>query len=217
MERYGKRPHDYFSNLISIRRENNETYRGLMFSININLKRCTEEKDPIEVIGDEFFLRALANGKTERFHVTFKLILKKLCATKSEEWDTFLPYALFAYREVPHEETGFSPFELLYGWPVRGPTQIYNEFLTGEEDIQMSVIYHVARMRNKLKEMSLEVKDNPARQRTAKTMVDKSSKERRSSPGDEVLVLLPSDTNRIVAQWKGPYRVIEREMMSTTR
>ncbi|KAK3089888.1 hypothetical protein FSP39_007378 [Pinctada imbricata] len=33
-----------------------------------------------------------ANGKTERFNATLKSILKKLCATESEEWDTFLPY-----------------------------------------------------------------------------------------------------------------------------
>ncbi|KAK3089699.1 hypothetical protein FSP39_005726 [Pinctada imbricata] len=59
IERYGKRPHEYFSDLISIRRENNETYRGLMSRINIYLKRCTEDKDPIEVLRDEFFLRAL--------------------------------------------------------------------------------------------------------------------------------------------------------------
>ncbi|KAK3098880.1 hypothetical protein FSP39_023928 [Pinctada imbricata] len=152
-----------------------------------------------------------ANGKTERFNATLKSILKKLCATESEEWDTFLPYALFAYREVPHEETEFSPFELLYDWPIRGPTQIYKEFITGEEDIKMSVIKHVARMRHKLKEMSLEVKDNLARRKGyIKRWYDKSAKERRFSPGDEVLVLLPSDTSRMIAQWKGPFRVIER-------
>jgi hypothetical protein len=54
-----------------------------------------------------------------------------------------LPYALFAYRETPHEETGFSPFELLYGWPVRGPTEILKLAMTGEEDVEKSVIEHV--------------------------------------------------------------------------
>lgn len=28
----------------------------------------------------------------------------------------------FAYREVP--STGFSPFKLLYGWPVQGPLDL---------------------------------------------------------------------------------------------
>ncbi|KAK3107596.1 hypothetical protein FSP39_017989 [Pinctada imbricata] len=31
-----------------------------MSRINIYLKRCTEDKDPIEVLRDEFFLRALS-------------------------------------------------------------------------------------------------------------------------------------------------------------
>ncbi|KAK3090518.1 hypothetical protein FSP39_012438 [Pinctada imbricata] len=66
-------------------------------------------------------------------------------------------------------------------------------------------------MRHKLKEMSLEVKDNLVRRKEyIKRWYDKSAKERRFSPGDEVLVLLPSDTSRMIAQWKGPFRVIER-------
>ena len=28
--------------------------------------------------------------------------------------------------------------------------------------------------------------------------------------GDHVLVLLPTDTNKLLAQWQGPYRVLER-------
>jgi hypothetical protein len=56
-------------------------------------------------------------------------MLKKLCSERDVEWDVMLPYVLFAYREVPHEETGYSPFELLYGWPVRGPTQILKDYM----------------------------------------------------------------------------------------
>jgi hypothetical protein len=54
-----------------------------------------------------------------------------------------LPYVLFAYREVPHEETGYSPFELLYGWSVRGPTQILKDYMTGDREINQSVVEHV--------------------------------------------------------------------------
>jgi hypothetical protein len=43
----------------------------------------------------------------------------------TNEWDELLPFVLFACIQVPHEETGFAPFELLYGWPVRGPTQLF--------------------------------------------------------------------------------------------
>ena len=64
-----------------------------------------------------------------------------------------LPYALFAYREMPHEETGFSPFELLYRWPVRGPTEIMKLGMTGEEDVEKSVIEHVINVRERLSEM----------------------------------------------------------------
>jgi transposase InsO family protein len=136
-----------------------------------------------------------ANGKTERFNG------KKLCSKEESEWDTPLPYALFAYREVPHEEMGFSPFEVLYGRPVRGPTQVIKEFMAGEEEIQMSVIEHVARIREKLKDITLQVHDNLSRRKHfVKQWYDKSVTDRRFYPGDEVLVLLPSDTSRMLVQ-----------------
>jgi hypothetical protein len=48
-------------------------------------------------------------------------MLKKYVSRQSNIWDTYLPYLLFAYREVPQASTGFSPFELLYGRKVKGP------------------------------------------------------------------------------------------------
>lgn len=44
-----------------------------------------------------------------------KGMLRKFVADTGCDWDKWLPFILFAYREVPQASTGFSPFELLYG------------------------------------------------------------------------------------------------------
>ncbi|KAK7495409.1 hypothetical protein BaRGS_00013348 [Batillaria attramentaria] len=58
---------------------------------------------------------AQCNGLVERFNGTLKAMLRKLCQDRPRDWDRFVPALLFAYREVPQESLGFSPFELLYG------------------------------------------------------------------------------------------------------
>ena len=62
-----------------------------------------------------------ANGLVERFNGTLKHMLKKFVGREIESWDKYLPFVLFAYREVPCQSTGYSPFELLFGRTVRGP------------------------------------------------------------------------------------------------
>ena len=61
----------------------------------------------------------MCNGLVERFNGTMKQMLKRMCAERPKDWDRYLPALLFAYREVPQESLGFSPFELLYGRTVR--------------------------------------------------------------------------------------------------
>ena len=39
----------------------------------------------------------------------------KLCIEQPHEWRKLIDPLLFAYRELPNEATGFSPFELVYG------------------------------------------------------------------------------------------------------
>ena len=52
----------------------------------------------------------ICNGLIERFHMTLKQILRRMCAERPKDWDKFLPALLFAIREVPQESLGFSPF-----------------------------------------------------------------------------------------------------------
>ncbi|KAK7474069.1 hypothetical protein BaRGS_00034675 [Batillaria attramentaria] len=63
---------------------------------------------------------AQCNGLVKRFNGTLKSMLRRLCSERPRDWDRYLPALLFAYREVPQESLGFSPFELLYGRTVRG-------------------------------------------------------------------------------------------------
>ena len=41
-------------------------------------------------------------------------------------------------------------------------------------------------------------------------MYDQHARERVLEPEDEVLVLLPTTSNKLLAQWQGPYRVLRR-------
>ena len=67
------------------------------------------------------------------FNGTIKSMLRKFVATNSKNWDEYLPFLLFAYREVPQESTWFSPFKLPYGRRVSGPLDVLRESRTGEE------------------------------------------------------------------------------------
>ena len=50
-------------------------------------------------------------------------MLKKYAAEFSTQWDKYLPGALWAYRNIPHDSTGEKPSYLLYGVDCRTPTE----------------------------------------------------------------------------------------------
>ena len=74
----------------------------------------------------------MSNGCVERFNGTLKEMLRKVTFDRPLDWDTYLQAILFAYREVPHTTTGYSPFELMYGRKVRGPMSIVKSIWTEE-------------------------------------------------------------------------------------
>ena len=54
------------------------------------------------------------NGKTERVHKVMNDMLAKKTGKHVENWDTYLPQVLGAYRVGISETIGHSPFFLLY-------------------------------------------------------------------------------------------------------
>ena len=151
------------------------------------------------------------DGLVERFNGTLKDMLRKFVSKNQKDWDEYLPYLLFAYREVPQESTGFSPFELLYGRKVRGPLDILRENWTGEETPEVPISTYVVQMRNKLAEMSDLVQKHARRaQVRQKEHYDRTAKHRSLEVGDKALVLLPLSHNRLKMKWNGPYEVVRK-------
>ena len=158
----------------------------------------------------------MCNGLVERFNGTLKTILKRLSAERPKDWDRYLPAVLFAYREVEQESTGYSPFELLYGRKVRGPMHILKELWTKEQDKDddddygvRSSYQYVIDLRSKI-EQTCRLAQEALRQsqQRQKRYYDRKARPRKLKPGDWALILLPTDHNKLLLQWKGPFQVI---------
>lgn len=155
----------------------------------------------------------MTNGMVERFNGTLKQMLKRMCADRPRDWDKYINPVLFAYREVSQESLRFSPFDLVYGRHVRGPMGILKELWTKEiDDPKVKSTYqYVLDLRERLETTAELARENleKASQRHAK-FFNKSTRARNIKVGDKVLVLLPTDSNKLLMQWKGPFSVTKK-------
>ncbi|XP_070173431.1 uncharacterized protein [Littorina saxatilis] len=157
---------------------------------------------------------AQCNGLVERFNGTLKAMIKKLCVEDPKTWDRFIPGVLFAYREVPQESTGFSPFELLYGRTVRGPMAILRDLWTKEgedgKEAQTASEY-VLNLRDRIEETCKIAREHLCEEAVRqKKHYDRGAKRRTFEAGDRALLLLPLKKNKLEMAWRGPYVVEER-------
>ena len=64
------------------------------------------------------------DGLVERFNRTLTDMLAKTVQRDGKDWESRLPYVLFAYRSCPQESTCVSPFFLLYERNPKLPTNV---------------------------------------------------------------------------------------------
>ena len=148
------------------------------------------------------------NGLVEKFNGTFKTMLKRMCSGQPKQWHRYINALLFAYRKVPQDTTGFSPFDLLYGGTVPWLMRILKE-LWSNSDAESEVIscyQYVFDLRERLDETFKLVNDNLTKAQ-ARYKRNFKAKQRNFSKGDLVLVLLPTDKNKLLMHWKGPFEI----------
>lgn len=151
-----------------------------------------------------------SQGAIERFHQTLKTILRKLCVENPQKWDEVLPYVLFAIREAPNVDTGFSPFYLMFGRDVRGPLKILRDQLLSEKT-EKSLLQFVCELRERLSKAWALARENLTHaQGTFKKWYDRKAVVMKLQPGDRVLVLLPLVGHPLTAKYQGPYNIVRR-------
>ena len=72
------------------------------------------------------------------------------------------------------------------------------------------MVSHVLQMREKFEKMAEVVEDNFQKAQTRqKAWYDRTARQHKLKEGDQVLLLLPTSTSKLLAQWQGPYPVIK--------
>ena len=64
---------------------------------------------------------AATNGQTERFNRTVCDCLTFYVDENQSDWDKWLPLICFAFRSSVHSTTGYTPFQLVFGFAPRAP------------------------------------------------------------------------------------------------
>uniref|UniRef100_A0A8K9XER4 Integrase catalytic domain-containing protein n=1 Tax=Oncorhynchus mykiss TaxID=8022 RepID=A0A8K9XER4_ONCMY len=151
------------------------------------------------------------DGLCERLNKTIKSMLRRVVSRDGKNWDMLLLHLMFALREVPQASTGFSPFELLYGRPCQGILDLAKETWETQPCPFRSTIEHIILMRDRLSAVWPIVKEHMEKaQRTQGRAYDKSATPREFTVGEKVMVLVPTAEHRLLAQWRGPYKVMKR-------
>ncbi|XP_059210478.1 uncharacterized protein LOC131989303 [Centropristis striata] len=151
------------------------------------------------------------DGLVERLNKTLKSMIRKFVHDDSPNWDKWLDPLLFAVREVPQASTGFSPFELLFGRKPRGVLDLVKESWEEGPSPSKNEVQYVLDLRAKLHTLGRLSRENLLRaQERQQRLYNRGSKLRQFSPGDKVLVLLPSSTSKLLAKWQGPFVVTRR-------
>ena len=136
---------------------------------------------------------AMSNGACERMNQTLLKLLGTLSEDKKAKWKEYLPSMVHAYNCTPHETTGYSPYELMFGRKPILPIDV--EMMPPNEvaplskfvsDLQEHVKYSQELAGKKLAQKAIKAKEK----------YDKRAVAAGLQPGDTVLIKKTTSSGR---------------------
>jgi transposase InsO family protein len=153
------------------------------------------------------------DGLVERFNRTLIGMISMYTSSSQTDWDTYIPYVLFAYNSSKHASTGFSPFFLMFArhpnFTIDTIRPFKNNYLTPDGYAE-----HVRK--------SLELAYKRAKEaisRAQQRQKEYYEKHKRTTPvfqeKDQVLYWMqvppPGLTFKLLHRWYGPYEIVEKK------
>ena len=142
-------------------------------------------------------------------------MLAKRVERDGKDWDTHLPFVLFAYQASVQESVKESPFCLLYGRDPRLPATLEVDTLSHEE---IDVDSYKREVSTKLVEAwDLAKSASKRAQNSQKIQYDRQTKPPQFSVGDRAFVYMPAakafKAYKFARPFYIPYRIIEQNSL----
>ncbi len=151
------------------------------------------------------------NWAVERMHSTMKGILGK-CISDGSDWMDQLNFVMYVLRQMPHADSGYSPFDLVYGFRVRTPLDALYHGLYEVDSGKLDVCEWVMRMSERLESIRDSAALRVARSKESRMQyANRGTKLREFKKVDLVLYRVPGMTCKLADSWEGPYKVLERK------
>jgi hypothetical protein len=160
--------------------------------------------------------RPESNGGLERSHRVLGEYLRHYVNEDQSNWDEWIPYAMYVYNTTSHTATGYTPFELVYGFRSILPSTLHETPST-----QYSYDDYVLELKNRLQTAHSVARQKLILAKTkSKEYFDKDSQEFQVNIGDKVLLydetVRRGRSRKLSAQWIGPYEVIGVDRVNAT-
>ena len=151
------------------------------------------------------------DGLVEKFNSTLINMLSKSVEKYGRDWDSHLPYLLFAYRVAIQDSTQKSPFYMLYGREPRTPTE--TALSQPRTAYQVDFPDYCTELVANLSDAWALAHENIGKaQKKQKRQYDKRSSETKLKVGDRVMVHFPSQVQgkawKFARPYFGPYKVL---------
>lgn len=145
------------------------------------------------------------NGALERTHRTLAEYLRHFVNRDPLTWDTWMPYATYVYNTTPHSSTGYTPYELMYGYPPKLPSVLKSNPTTS-----YNYDNYANELKARLQHSHQVAKENLIEQKgKSKKYYDKNTKPKTFCLGDKVLLKNHTRKNKLSPLWTGPYEIIK--------
>ena len=140
-------------------------------------------------------------------------MLATLVKENQDDWDTMLPYVVFAYNTSTHLSTKCSPFEVIHGRYPRIPLHLQGEGI--EFDLALSPESYARGVQENLEKAYARVASNRyLRMSKEKTYYDRKVVAANFQVGDLVLIMDTTKkkglSKKFSKRWSGPYIVLKQ-------
>ncbi|KAL4088509.1 hypothetical protein QTP88_023603 [Uroleucon formosanum] len=146
-----------------------------------------------------------SNGSLERSHRTLGEYLRNYSGKNPQNWDVYVPYAMYCHNSSVHTSTGFQPHEVVYGYPLSVPNSLSRkpEPQYNYQDYQYEMKRLMQETHQMVTEQQMKSKQK-SQERYYRTAVPLQINE-----GDKVIVQEKASKGKLAPKWLGPFTVVE--------